>query len=150
MEAKGLSSRRQALANTVQLLELQAQGMQGILASGGDPARLPPLPTVPTVADPDQASKLLIANQQALQMRSQLVQLANKLASTRQTLAQEAADDPSPCLMPAACHAMPTLSSSTDSGDQSQRGQSGGGAFWVMGQVASQLNQTNRQPLGLR
>ena len=153
VEAKGLSSRRQALANTVQLLELQAQGMQGILASGGDPARLPALPTVPTVADPDQASKLLIANQQALQMRSQLVQLANKLASTRQTLAlkKAIADDMKPLFDAGGMSRNAYLEQlnrlqeikSSVANLEEERSK-------VMGQVASQLNQTNRQLLGLR
>ena len=153
VEAKGLSSRRQALANTVQLLELQAQGMQGILASGGDPARLPPLPKIPTVADPDQASKLLIANQQALQMRSQLVQLANKLASTRQTLAlkKAIADDMKPLFDAGGMSRNAYLEQlnrlqeikSSVANLEEERSK-------VMGQVASQLNQTNRQLLGLR
>ena len=152
VEAKGLSSRRQALA-TVQLLELQAQGMKGILVSGGDPARLPPLPTVPTVADPDQASKLLIANQQALQMRSQLVQLANKLASTRQTLAlkKAIADDMKPLFDAGGLsrnayleqlNGLQEIKSSVANLEEERSK--------VMGQVASQLNQTNRQLLGLR
>ena len=153
VEAKGLSSRRQALANTVQLLELQAKGMQGILASGGDPARLPPLPTVPTVADPDQSSKLLIANQQALQMRSQLVQLANKLASTRQTLAlkKAIADDMKPLFDAGGMSRNAYLEQlnrlqeikASVANLEEERSK-------VMGQVASQLNQTNRQLLGLR
>ena len=153
VEAKGLSSRRQALANTVQLLELQAQGMQGILASGGDPERLPPLPTVPTVTDPDQASKLLIANQQALQMRSQLVQLANKLASTRQTLAlkKAIADDMKPLFDAGGMSRNAYLEQlnrlqeikASVANLEEERSK-------VMGQVASQLNQTNRQLLGLR
>ncbi len=153
VEAKGLSSRRQALSNTVQLLELQAQGMQGILSSGGDPARLPPLPAVPAVSDTDQASKLLIANQQALQMRSQLVQLANRLASSRQTLAlkKAIADDMKPLFDAGGMSRNAYLEQlnrlqeikSSVANLEEERSK-------VMGQVASQLNQTNRQLLSLR
>ncbi|QNJ01781.1 HlyD family efflux transporter periplasmic adaptor subunit [Synechococcus sp. PROS-U-1] len=153
VEAKGLSSRRQALLSTVQLLDLQAEGMQGILSSGGDPDRLPPLPTVPVVADPDQASKLLTANQQALQMRSQLVQLANKLASARQTLELKTAiaADMKPLFDSGGMSRNAYLEQlnrlqeikSNVANLEEERSK-------VMGQVASQLNQTNRQLLGLR
>ena len=47
VEAKGLSSRRQALINTQSLLRLQSQGLEAILQSGGDPVQLPPLPAIP-------------------------------------------------------------------------------------------------------
>ena len=47
VEARGLASRRQASEQTLRLLTLQAQSLQAIIASGGDPARIGPLPSLP-------------------------------------------------------------------------------------------------------
>jgi len=153
VEAKGLASRREALIKTVQLLELQAAGMRGILASEGDPSQLPPLPTVPDVSDPDLLAKLLTANQQALQMRSQLVQLANKLASMRETLQLKTAiaEDMKPLFESGGMSRNAYLQQlnglqetrSLVANLEEERSK-------VMGQVATQLNQINRQLLGLK
>lgn len=86
VEAKGLTSRRQAITTTLKLLDLQAKTLQGILASGGDVRRLPPLPPLPLVSDPVQLAQLATARQQVQQIRSQLEQLSSRLASKRETL----------------------------------------------------------------
>ena len=86
IEAKGLASSRQAKSTTIRLLELQAQGIKGILASGGDPRLIKPLPPLPVVNDPVLLSQMSVARQQINQLRSQLEQTSARLASRRQTL----------------------------------------------------------------
>jgi len=86
VEAKGLVSRRQAIISTLQILQLQANSINGLLTTGGDPSRFPPLPIIPKVNDPVLLNQLLSARQQAQQLRSQLEQLSTRLASRRETL----------------------------------------------------------------
>jgi HlyD family secretion protein len=86
VESKGLASSRQAKATSVRLLELQVQGIQSILASGGDPSKFKPLPPLPMVNDPVLFSQLSAARQQITQLRSQLEQISARLVSRRKTL----------------------------------------------------------------
>ncbi|TCD58397.1 hemolysin activation protein [Synechococcus sp. BS55D] len=86
VEAKGLASRRKALESTLTLFELQARTLKSILRSGGDPSRFEPLPPIPAVADPLLNAQLVTARQQSQQFRSQLEQLASRLGSRRETL----------------------------------------------------------------
>ena len=86
VEAKGLASRRQALETTLSLYELQALSLKSILNSDGDPSRIQPLPPIPVVEDPTLNAQLSTARQQSQQFRSQLEQLAYRLASRRETL----------------------------------------------------------------
>jgi len=86
VEAKGLASRRQATLTTIRLLELQAQSIRGVLRSGGDPSRFPPLPPIPAVSDPQLLGQLSVARQQIGQLRSQLEQISARLQSRRETL----------------------------------------------------------------
>tara|TARA_Y100001933_G_scaffold240109_1_gene265326 strand:- start:1619 stop:2884 length:1266 start_codon:yes stop_codon:yes gene_type:complete len=86
VEAKGLASRREALETTLSLYELQASSLKSILNSGGDPSRFAPLPPIPVVDDPLLNAQLTTARQQSQQFRSQLEQLALRLASRRETL----------------------------------------------------------------
>jgi HlyD family secretion protein len=86
VEAKGLASQRQALNTTLVLLDLQAKSLDSILQSGGDPRRFQPLPPLPAVTDPVLLAQLITARQQSQQLRSQLDQLASRLASRRETL----------------------------------------------------------------
>jgi len=86
VEAKGLVSRRQAIISTLQILQLQANSIDDLLTTGGDPSRFPPLPLIPKVKDPVLLNQLLSARQQAQQLRSQLAQLSTRLASRRETL----------------------------------------------------------------
>jgi HlyD family secretion protein len=87
VEAKGLTSSRQAKIANIRLLELQAQDLQSILDSGGNPTKFKPLPPLPVVADPIFLAQLSAARQQITQFRSQLQQIAARLASRRKTLA---------------------------------------------------------------
>ena len=87
VEARGLSSRRQAIISTLTLLDLQARSLQGLLASGGDPKRFLPLPALPLVQDPVLVAQLITARQQTQQLRSRLEQLQTRLVSRRETLA---------------------------------------------------------------
>ena len=86
VEAKGLASRRKALEVTLSIYELQARSLKSILNSGGDPQRFDPLPPIPAVDDPLIYAQLTTARQQSQQFRSQLEQLASRLASRRETL----------------------------------------------------------------
>ena len=86
VEAKGLASRREALETTFSLYELQARSLKSILNSGGDPSRFEPLPPIPTVSDPILNAQLTTARQQSQQFRSQLQQVASRLESRRETL----------------------------------------------------------------
>ncbi len=98
VEAKGLASRRQAITDTLRLLELQAGSIQSILSSDGDPERFQPLPPLPDVQDQALKAQLITARQQVEQLRSSLEQLATRLASRRETmkLNQLIADDLKP------------------------------------------------------
>ena len=86
VEAKGLASRRKALETTLSFYELQARALKSILNSGGDPSRFEPLPSIPVVDDPLLNAQLTTARQQSQQFRSQLEQLASRLASRRETM----------------------------------------------------------------
>ena len=89
VEAKGLASRRKAFEATLSLYELQARALKSILDSGGDPSRFEPLPPIPIVDDAVLNAQLNTARQQSQQFRSQLEQLASRLASRRETLSCE-------------------------------------------------------------
>ena len=56
------------------------------MRSDGDPVRFRPLPSIPQVDDPVLNSQLLTARQQSQQFRSQLQQISARLASRRETL----------------------------------------------------------------
>ena len=86
VEAKGLASRRKALETTLSLYELQARALKSILSSGGDPSRFQPLPSIPVVDESLLNAQLTTAHQQTQQFRSQLEQLASRLASRRETM----------------------------------------------------------------
>ena len=86
VEAKGLASRRKALESTLTLYELQARALKSILNSGGNPSLFEPLPPIPVVNDAIFYAQLSTARQQSQQFRSQLEQLASRLASRLETL----------------------------------------------------------------
>ena len=86
VEAKGLASRRKALEITLSLFELQSQTLKDILRSGGDPIRFQPLPPIPQVDDPQLDQQLRTARQQSQQFRSLLEQLSTRLNSRRESL----------------------------------------------------------------
>ena len=75
VEAKGLSSRREALESTLSLFVLQARALQSIIKSDGDPSRFETLPPIPSVNDSLLNAQLKTARQQSQQFRSQLEQI---------------------------------------------------------------------------
>ena len=153
VEAKGLSSRRQALLNTLSLFDLQAEGLDAILRSDGDPDRLPPPPPVPPVSDPELAAKLVTVQQESQQLRSQITQIANKLDSKLLTLElqEKIAADYKPLFEVGAMARNPYLQQVNRVQEmraevanlEAERSR-------LMGQVASQLNQLNRQRITLK
>ena len=86
VEAKGLASRRQALETTLSLFELQSLSLKDILRSGGDPGRFRPLPSIPPVDDTELDQQLRTARQQSQQFRSLLEQLSTRITSRRESL----------------------------------------------------------------
>ncbi len=86
VEARGLASRREALEQTLKLLNLQADALESIIASQGNPSRLGPLPPLPSIANSDLAEKLITARNQTQQLRSQLVQLDTRIRSREESL----------------------------------------------------------------
>jgi len=153
VEAKGLASRRQATLTTIRLLELQAQSIRGVLRSGGDPSRFPPLPPIPAVSDPQLLGQLSVARQQIGQLRSQLEQISARLQSRRETLRlqQRIAASIAPLYkaggMPRNQYllqlnqAQETRSEVLSLEEEREK---------AIGQAAGQLNEINRQLLNLR
>jgi hemolysin D len=153
VEAKGLTSRRQAMMTTIRLLELQAQGIKQILASGGDPSKFPPIPPLPPVSDPVLVSQLSAARQQITQLRSQLAQIQARLASRRLTLTlqERIAADMSSLYKSGAMARNQYLTQLNQVQEmrsevitlEEERER-------VVGQAAGQLNEINRQLLNLK
>ena len=153
VEAKGLASRRVALITNARLLDLQARSLQSILKSGGDPKRFAPLPPLPLVNDPVLAGQLITARQQTQQIRSQLEQISARLASRKITtgLQKRIADDYLPLYRGggiARNQYLTQLNQVQESAaevaslrEERQR---------VIGQAAGQLNEINRQIIGLK
>lgn len=153
VEAKGLASRRQAILFTLQLFELQAKALQGVLISQGNPNKLPPLPPLPVVADPVSMAQLTTARQQVQQLRSQLTQLATRLDSRRETLKlqQRLAVDLKPLYdnggvarnqyLTQLNQVQETRAEVATLEEERNR---------VVGQAAAQLNEINRQMISLR
>lgn len=86
VESKGLSSRAVAIDQSLGLIKLEGIALNSIIVSGGDPSEFGLLPALPSVQDPDLASKMLAARDQTLQIRSQLSQLATRIASRQESL----------------------------------------------------------------
>jgi len=153
VEAKGLASRRFAIMNTLALMDLQARSLQGILKSGGNPQLLPPLPAIPLSKDPVLSSQLISARQQTQQIRSQLEQLATRLASRRETLhlQQQIANDLKPLYTSGGMARNQYLTQLNQLQEsraevlnlQEERTR-------LISQVAAQLNDINRQTINLR
>jgi HlyD family secretion protein len=153
VEAKGLASRREALTETLSLLELQAVSFQKLLRSDGDPARFGPLPPLPLVRDPALAANLVTARQQVQQFRSQLQQVETRLQSRLQTLVlqQSIAKDMEPLYRSGGMarnqyrqqlnQVQETRAEVANLREERAR---------IIGQAAAQLNEINRQILSLR
>ena len=98
VEAKGLSSRRQAIIDTLLILRLQSDSLQAIMRHADRPTRFVVLPPLPAVRDPALLSRLLVARQQSDQLSSRLAQISARLSSKNQTatLLQQITDDLKP------------------------------------------------------
>ena len=86
VEAKGLTSKRNALEATKTLLQLEASSLKAILASKGDPSKFGPEPPLPDIEDLKLRSLLSTVRQQSQSLRSQLVQLSSRIGSRQETL----------------------------------------------------------------
>ena len=153
VEAKGLASRRTALENTLSLFELQASTLSSILRSDGDLSRLEDLPDIPIVNDPKLNSQLNTARQQSQQFISRLEQIAARLSSRRSTmqLREQIAEDIRPLYEVGGLarnqyllqlnQVQETRAEVATLEEERSR---------VIGQIASQLNQINRQMIRIR
>ncbi len=153
VEAKGLTSRRQALINNIGLLELQARGLKTIIESGGDPSRFLPIPSIPNVEDAVLTSQLRIAREQTMQLRSQLVQLNARVDSRRKTLGllQSIAEDMEPLYTNGAvARNQYLLQLNQVQETRAEVALLEEERVRVIGQAAGQLNDINRQLINLR
>ena len=153
VEAKGLASRRRALESTMSLFELQANSLKSILSSDGDPSRFQPLPLIPKVDDPNLNEQLSTARQQTQQFRSQLKQLASRIDSRRQTLKLKLliADDLKPLFNAGGLSRNQYLKQLNQV--QESRAEVASleqERIRVIGGVASQLNQIDRQMIRIK
>tara|TARA_B100000674_G_C37973878_1_gene978346 strand:+ start:1778 stop:3034 length:1257 start_codon:yes stop_codon:yes gene_type:complete len=153
VEAKGLASRREALETTLSLFDLQARTLTSILRSDGDPSRLEDLPDIPIVDDPSLIAQLNTARQQTQQYRSRLEQIATRLTSRRSTmqLREQIADDMKFLFENGAVARNQYLLQMNQVQEiraevvtlEEERSR-------VVGQIASQLNQIDRQIIQIR
>lgn len=152
VEAKGLSSRREAIQITQRLLRLQVSTLNGVLESEGDPRRFPPLPDLPQIQDANLQQQLATARQQTQQIRSRLIQITNQLSSRRETLKlqETIANDIKPLHDIGAMarnqylqqlNQMQIIKSEISSLEEERQK--------VLGEAAAQLNQVNRQLINL-
>ena len=153
VEGKGLLSRRRALIDTQQLLQLQALSLKAVLDSNGLPSEFSPSPPLPSVTDPQLQAQLYTARQQSEQLRSQLVQISTRLASRLETLSlkKRIVSDLLPLYESGAMGRNQYLGQL----NQIQETQADISALQeertrVIGQAASQLNQVDRQLLSIK
>ena len=153
VEGKGLISRRSSLIDTQKLLQLQALSLKSVLVSNGDPSKFAPVPALPQVSDSELQAQLLTARQQSDQLRSQLVQIASRLVSRRETLKLKkriAAD-----LLPLYESGAMGRNQYLGELNRVQEIQADVAALQeertrVIGQVATRLNQVDRQLLSIK
>lgn len=153
VEAKGLASRRIALEKTLSLFELQASTLSSILRSDGDLSRLEDLPEIPIVNEPKLNAHLNAARQQSQQFISRLEQIAARLISRRSTmqLREQIAEDIRPLYEAGGLarnqyllqlnQVQETRAEVSTLEEERSR---------VIGQIAAQLNQINRQMIRIR
>lgn len=153
VEAKGLASRREALTQTLSLLDLQASALQQLLRAGVNPRNLGPLPPLPVVADPGLAAKLFTARQQVQQYRSQLQQIQSRLESKAETLRlqQGIASSMKPLFTSGAMARNQYLQQLNQIQEtKSEVANLREERIRLLGQAATQLNQVNQQVLAMR
>ncbi len=153
VEAKGLTSRRSGLSNTLAILDIQARSLKTIINGNGDPSQMESMPELPVIDDLELSAKLITARQQSQLILSQLAQIAYRLESRKQTLnlQKEIADNLKPLYEAGAIARNQYLSRLNQvqevraevQGLQEER-------MRVLGQAAAQLNQLNTQMINLR
>ena len=153
VEGKGLASRRKALLDTQSLLQLQASSLKSVLVSDGDPSRFGPEPALPQTNNAELQSQLVTARQQSQQLRSQLQQIASRLASRKVTLSlkQRIVKDLKPLFEEGGMGRNQYLNELNQVQEiQAELAALGEERTRVIGQAATQLNQVDRQLLSLR
>ena len=153
VEAEGIRSRREAVLTSITLLEAQNNSLQQILNSGGSTASLTNPAVVPTGLDPTLQAKITTALEQTEQIKARLQQIDVKLASRRKTLAlkQRIERDLRPLYATGGLARIQYLEQLNGIQEQTsevaslQEERQG-----VLGSVAGQLNQNNRELTGLK
>ncbi len=153
VEAKGLASKRLAFSNTLAILEVQARSLRAIVNSQGDPVQLIAMPALPVIDDPGLAAKLFTARQQSQLILSQLAQLSNRLNSRSKTLKlqEQIANDLKPLYEVGAIARNQYLNQLNQvqivrADVQTLKEE----RVRVIAQAAAQLNQLDREIIGLR
>ncbi len=153
VEAKGLTSRSNALITNITLLELQSSCLKRIIDSGGKKDSFSELPPVPDVENPVLYSQLTTARQEALQLQSRLKQLDSRLSSRQRTLEllTRIAEDYEPLYKNGAMSRNQYLSQLNRVQEtRAEVSTIKEEKLRVIGQAAGQLNQINRQLIGLK
>jgi len=155
VEAEGLSSRSAAVNTTIALLEAQNRSLQQLLASGGRTTKVaaPTPASVPVGMEAGLAQKVAIALQQTNQIQARLKQIDNRLASRRETLSlnQRIESDMRPLYESGGIARIQYLNQRNLLQEQTseiaslQEERAG-----VIGSVAGQINQNNRELEALR
>ena len=153
VEAEGIRSRREAVLTSITLLEAQNESLQQILSSGGSTASLSQPLVVPAGLDPALQAKVTTALEQTEQIKARLQQIDVKLASRRKTLAlkQRIERDLRPLYATGGLARIQYLEQLNGIQEQTsevaslQEERQG-----VLGSVAGQLNQNNRELSGLK
>ena len=79
VEASGLLSQAQSLNDSIILLELESESLNGVISSNGDPALLRSLPILDFDNDSFRSEKMVAARNQVQQIISQLIQIDLRL-----------------------------------------------------------------------
>ena len=85
VESTGLKSQASSLKDSILLLELESESLQGVIASKGDPANFSDLPLFNTNISSSQTDNMLAARNQIQQVRSQLRQIDVRIKSRSQS-----------------------------------------------------------------
>lgn len=155
VEAEGLTSRKKAVNTTMALLQAQNRSLQQLMSSQGRGVKLsvPTIASLPAGMEPALAQKVTIALQQANQILARLQQIDNRLASQRETLAlnKRIESDMRPLYESGGIARIQYLNQRNLLQEQSsqiaslQEERAG-----VIGSIAGQINQNNRELESLR
>ncbi len=153
VEAKGLSSRRSALNNTLAIYDVQANSLKNIIDGGGDPSKINEIPELPIISDPSLSAKLITARQQSQLILSQLSQISYRIESREKTLKlqQQIAEGLKPLYEAGAIARNQYLNKLNQVQEVRADAQSlKEERIRILGQAASQLNQLNTQMIQMR